>query len=275
MTASPTAADGLVNTSATAVNAECAEMLGTCLRWVHTPSSEKILFSSDTSFNILRSSCIALTKHLDDDGDIFPNIFFSIPTIVFVFLFFILSVHRVERLPRNWERGNSFFGLNCWLIGDIILLYSSILLNFSPPFRWTAPSGRNSLKLLYTHLLCLYIKQSDRARKRKRVHPLLFFFSISILAPYRWYIRYCYSDELWPGGLFLVFFLSFSILLFYCCSNLCSWLVGSSLAPTSTAAATVKRRLSARTRRTLASKLESSWRPTTKATSSSVSASTT
>ena len=32
MTASPTAADGLVNTSATAVNAECAEMLGTCLR---------------------------------------------------------------------------------------------------------------------------------------------------------------------------------------------------------------------------------------------------
>ena len=176
MTASPTAADGLVNTSATAVNAECAEMLGTCLRWVHTPSSEKILFSSDTSFNILRSSCIALTKHLDDDGDIFPNIFFSIPTIVFVFLFFILSVHRVERLPRNWERGNSFFGLNCWLIGDIILLYSSVLLNFSPPFRWTAPSGRNSLKLLYTHLLCLYIKQSDRARKRKRVHPLLLFF---------------------------------------------------------------------------------------------------
>ena len=274
MTASPTAADGLVNTSATAVNAECAEMLGTCLRWVHTPSSEKILFSSDTSFNILRSSCIALTKHLDDDGDIFPNIFFSIPTIVFVFLFFILSVHRVERLPRNWERGNSFFGLNCWLIGDIILLYSSVLLNFSPPFRWTAPSGRNSLKLLYTHLLCLYIKQSDRARKRKRVHPLLLFFSISILAPYRWYIRYCYSDELWPGGLFLVFFF-FSILLCYCCSNLCSWLVGSSLAPTSTAAATVKRRLSARTRRTLASKLESSWRPTTKATSSSVSASTT
>ena len=241
-----------------------------------TPHQVKRFFSLPTRLLISCGPVALHSLNTSTTTATFSQTFsFPFPLLFFFFLFFILSVHRVERLPRNWERGNSFFGLNCWLIGDIILLYSSLLLNFSPPFRWTAPSGRNSLKLLYTHLLCLYIKQSDRARKRKRVHPLLFFFSISILAPYRWYIRYCYSDELWPGGLFLVFFLSFSILLFYCCSNLCSWLVGSSLAPTSTAAATVKRRLSARTRRTLASKLESSWRPTTKATSSSVSASTT